>query len=158
MIRGFAWAAAGILFLAGQTRSEPTAPHTLRTAMNNEPSSTDLPPLGNVTLAVDNQPLVITPTDAEQIANALQRYLVAHESTAEGVALPRVAGLPWVDSRGTLRVGTWMLESRGDHLVLTLRDPPRPGATFGYQFIGSLMHTTNDWQVPSVGLSRIKYR
>jgi hypothetical protein len=157
VILAFAWVAAGALLLAAPQRGESAATHALETAMN-EPTTADLPPLRSVTLTVDNRPLVITPADAEQIASALQRYLSAHESTDEGVPLPRDAGQPWVDSRGALRVGTWTLGSRGDGLVLTLRNAPQQGATSGHQFAGSVVLTANGWQVPSIGLSRMQYR
>lgn len=159
MIRRVACLAVAALCTAGPTRSQPTVlPQNVTTAMNEEPPTTDRLPLRNVTLRVNGQPMVITPTDAEQIANALQRYLGAHESTAEGVALPRVAGMPWVDSRDTLRVGTWMVEARGDHLVLSLRDSPSRGTASGYQFTALLIHAESGWNVPSVGLSKLTYR
>ena len=158
MIRVVACLALAALCTAGPTRSQPTVlPQNVTTAMNEEPPATDFPLLRNVTLLVNGQPLVITRTDAEQIANALQRYVGAHESTADGVVLPRVAGRPWVDSRDTLRVGAWMVEARGEELVLTLRQPPSPGTASGYQFTGSLIHAESGWHVPSVGLSKLTY-
>lgn len=157
LIRSFAWVAAGALLLAGPARSAHSTLAALETAMN-EPIASGPPPLRSVTLQVDNQPLTIKPEDAGQIAHALQRYLDAHESTADGVPLPRAAGEPWVDSRGTLRIGTWMLESRGDRLVLTMRDAPQPGTRSGYQLTGALERTRDGWQVLSIGLARLGYR
>lgn len=147
---------AAVLLFAQPARGNP-ASHFLETAMS-EPTSTDPAPLRNVTLTVDNQPVVITPADAEEIARALQRYLDANKVTDEGVPLPSQAGQPWVDSRGTLRIGSWMLGSRGDRLVLTLREAAQPGTKSGYQFIGALARTKSGWQVPSVGVSKIQYR
>lgn len=124
----------------------------------NEPAITASPELQNVTVVIDRQPLVVTPADAAQIGAALQGYLDAHPTGADGSALPRVAGQAWVDSRGTLRFGAWMLGARGDHLVLTLRDAPAPGTTSAYLLTGLVVRTAQGWQVPSVALSRVEYR
>lgn len=124
----------------------------------SESAASASPELHNVTVVIGNRPLVITPADARQIADALQRYLDAHVTTDDGAHLPRVAGQTWVDSRGTLRFGAWMLGARGDHLVLTLRDAPTPGTTSAYLFTGLVVRTAEGWQVPSVGLSRVQYR
>jgi hypothetical protein len=147
---------AGLLVMAACDRAELTT-YSLETAMKEQPSGDPLP-LRDVTLTIDGRPVVITPTDAVQIASALQRYLDAHKATQEGTPLPPAAGEPWVDSHNALRIGSWILGSRGDRLVLTLRAAPQPGATFGYQFIGSVEHTKDGWNVPSVGLSRIQYK
>ena len=124
----------------------------------NESTAPASPELHDVSVVIDHQPFVITPADAVQIGAALQGYLDAHASTADDSVLPRVAGQTWIDSRGTLRFGAWMLGARGDHLVLTLRDAPAPGATSAYLFTGLVARTAQGWQVTSVGLSRVQYR
>lgn len=146
-----AWAAAATLLCV-----VPAGPTPPRAPMSETDASAS-PELHNVTVVINDQPLVITPADAEQIADALQRSLDAH-ATTDGVALPRVAGQTWIDSRGTLRFGAWMLGARGEHLVLTLRDAPAPGTTSAYLITGVVVRTAQGWQVPSVGLSRAQYR
>ena len=158
----YIWAAAatllgGVPAGAAAPCAEPVSVIAPETTMN-ESTAPASPELHNVTVVIDHQSFVITPADAAQIGAALQGYLDAHPTSADGAALPRVAGQAWVDSRGTLRFGAWMLGARGDHLVLTLRDAPAPGTTSAYLLTGLVVRTAQGWQVPSVGLSRVQYR
>ena len=63
----------------------------------------------------------------------------------------------WIDAEGAVRVGSWVLASERDPLVLRIRMPGSVSAPVSKAYIAALAHE-DKWQVVSISLERIKRR
>jgi hypothetical protein len=106
---------------------------------------------------------VVTLSTAQQIQRALETYLVSSREETEKAlpgplfqGLPKDAGEAFINSAGQVRIGLWLLEARGDELVLTYRElPPHSGVNI--QYIAHLLQAegTREWKVASITYARI---
>lgn len=71
--------------------------------------------------------------------------------------VPEKAGVGFIDKDGVVRIDRWVLQVRGDDLVLTYRFVPLT-TKFSYQFSASLERLNQQWKITSIGLERLTMR
>lgn len=102
--------------------------------------------------------VVVDLADAQAMMQALRNFLDTDPSVKTipmrdpaSAAWLRPADTPFVDSQGSLRIGLWRLQARGDALVLTYREPGMPAGKVGYQYVATVdRDTRNRWLVSGI--------
>ena len=114
------------------------------------------------TLQTTSGALTVSLVDAQAMARSLTNFLETDPSVASIPMLDANSGArlrsgdqPFIDSRGFVRIGLWLLQARGSDLVLTWREPGK----VGYQVVASVGHTgTTGWHVTGIAREKILAR
>jgi hypothetical protein len=116
---------------------------------------------GQTKVTLERGDIVITSQDVQEIKRALDDYLKnSRQEIAKNVPenlfpqVPEKTSLAQIDEDGVVRIGSWLLEARGDDLVLTYRAVP-PTTTFGYQFVAGLERPNQQWKVTSISFEKL---
>ncbi len=64
------------------------------------------------------------------------------------------AGEAWIDEAGVVRMGMWLLESRGEALALVYRAP----APANYQYVAHLEVKDKAWKVKAITFEKLLRR
>ena len=118
------------------------------------------------TLQTTRGPLVLDLNDAQAITRSLRNFLDTNPSVksipmldSTSYAWLRGGDAPFVDSDGWVRIGLWLLQARGDAVVLIYR---APGATTGqvsYQYVASVsFDARRQWQVTAINWEKLLAR
>lgn len=118
------------------------------------------------TLQTTNGTLTLGLVDAQAMARSLRNFLETDPSVAAIPMLDANSGAwlrsgdqPFIDSRGFVRIGLWLLQARGNDLVLTWREPGAVPGKVGYQYIASVGRTgTGSWHVTGIAWEKILAR
>ena len=118
------------------------------------------------TLQTMRGPLVLDRDDAQAITGSLRHFLDTDPSVksiplldSTSHAWLRAGDAPFVDPDGGVRIGLWLLQARGDAVVLVCR---APGATTGqasYQYVASVsVDARRQWQVTAIAWEKLLAR
>ena len=118
------------------------------------------------TLQTTSGPVALDIPDAQAIARALRDFLDTDPSVRSVPMLDTVSNAwlragdaPFVDSQGWVRIGLWLLQARGDAIVLICR---APGATTGqasYQFVASVsVDASRQWRITALQWEKLLAR
>jgi hypothetical protein len=112
-------------------------------------------------VSLESGEMVITSSDVQEIKRALEEYLKnSKDEIAKNLPqnlireLPEKVGEAWIDQGGMVRISPWLLEARGDKLVLTYRAVP-PTTGFGYQFNALLQRPNQQWMIASITYAKL---
>lgn len=110
--------------------------------------------------AGDEKPrdVLVTLRDAEDMKRALEAFLGSAKLREQQlpVEVPKHVGTARIAGPGEVRVGSWILGSRGESLVLIFR-PPRRGARLGYQLVAYLEQVEGRWSVSAIHFVHLRY-
>ena len=111
--------------------------------------------LERTALRVGDAELTVTLDDAMAIEVALVDYLKKsnYEFREE---LLRWTGPAFIDAEGTVRIGLWILGSRGNDLYLRYRE--RPGQHMAIAHVASLSKKDGTWAVTNVVTEHLSIR
>jgi hypothetical protein len=115
----------------------------------------------STTIKVGGNTLTITLDDAKAMEAALVSYLAAADTKEiedRDELLQWTRGGPsWIDENGIVRISEWLLEVRGQDLVLTYRMQGMEDAPAIKGYAARLAHE-DSWRVVSVHVVRIRRR
>lgn len=106
----------------------------------------------------DGEEVPITLRDAEEMKRALESFLASPQLEEQQLPVdpPPYVGTAVIVGPGDVRVGSWILSSRGQDLVLVHR-PRRREARFGYQLVAYLEGGDGQWKVTKIHFVRVEY-
>jgi hypothetical protein len=104
--------------------------------------------------------------DAQAIATSLRHFLETDPSVKtvpmlgpDSSAWLRSGDTPFIDAQGLLRIGLWLLQARGDDLVLICREPGAPRGQMNYQYVASVSRdAAGQWRVAAVDWEKLPAR
>ena len=120
----------------------------------------------STTVHVANRDVTLDLTDAQAMARSLKNFLETDPAVAAIPLLNANSGAwlrsgdqPFIDSRGFVRIGSWLLQARGDDLVLTYREPGGQPGQVGYQYVATVVRNDRErWHVAGVTWEKILSR
>src|SRR5262249_49167299 len=108
-------------------------------------------------IVVGDKEITLTREDAHEMKTALVKYLTAAKIPEREYLLRMLQEVPgWIDEDGTLRIGAWLLGSRGDALALTNRLPHAPAGCAMYH--AHVERVGDGWRVTGLDFERVQYR
>lgn len=128
-------------------------------AAASAPTSTSIQTTTHGALALDLR-------DAQGMAAALRTFLETDPSVksvpmldSTSAAWLRSGDTPFIDSRGFVRIGLWLLQARGDELVLIYRDPGAVAGKVSFQYVASVgRDKASRWAVTGVAWEKLLAR
>ena len=157
-IQRAAWAVAATCALVTIPSAGASAVTDSNDSAASAPVSTTLPTAhGVVTLDL---------RDTQAIASALRNFLETDPS-AKSVPMLEVSSgawlrsgdTPFIDSRGFVRIGLWLLQARGDDLVLIYREPGAASGKVAYQYVVSVGRDAQQrWSVSGITWEKLLAR
>ena len=121
---------------------------------------------GSTTLQTTSGALTIGLADAQSMAGALKTFLETDPSVmlvpmlnANSPAWLRSGDTPFIDSRGTVRIGLWLLQARDDDIVLTYREAGGTPGKVGIQYVAAVGRVTgSNWRIRGIAWEKILAR
>lgn len=125
-------------------------------------TDSNAPPVSSTTVATSGGAVAIDLRDAQAIAVSLRQFLETDPSAKSvpmldpgSAAWLRPGDAPFIDREGRVRIGLWLLQARGDDLVLVWREP---GAV-GYQYVASVVREASGrWRVAAAAWEKLLAR
>lgn len=110
------------------------------------------------TMAIGGHLMVLTRGDAAEMREALLAYLqAAPPFEGRDDLLRRTQAVPgWIDPDGRIRIGGWLLDTRGGRLVLAYREPSN--APRLRVFVAPLIRTEHGWAVTELQEGSLRRR
>ena len=113
---------------------------------------------GSTALQATSGELMLGLADAQSMARALKTFLETDPSVAlvpmldsDSPAWLRSGDTPFIDSRGTVRIGLWLLQARGDDLVLTYREAGGTPGKVGIQYVVAVGRVAGtEWRIRGI--------
>jgi hypothetical protein len=103
---------------------------------------------------IDKEQVTVTIKEAEAIKNALIAYLRTSTLEDRDYLLRMTEQVPaWIDPDGFLRIGAWLLQARGNSLLLTYR--MQQGAPVVRLFAATLAKSSKGWIITDLREERI---
>lgn len=119
-------------------------------------SDDEVESLQRTVLRVGEAEVELTLDDVRAIRDALVGYLERSSYEDRDALLPWSRGPGWIDAEGRVRIGPWLLGSRGTQIFLRYREPP--GALAGKAHKAVLARKDGRWTVTDMVMERIKRR
>jgi hypothetical protein len=119
-------------------------------------SDDEIESLERTVLRVGEAEVELTLDDVRAIRDALVDHLGRSNYEDRDALLPWSQGPAWIDAEGRVRIGPWLLGSRGTQVFLRYREPP--GQLAGKAHKAVLARKDGRWTVTDLVMERIKRR
>ncbi|MFL6630258.1 MAG: hypothetical protein ACJ8G1_27735 [Vitreoscilla sp.] len=136
-------------------------------AVTDSKAATPAPASASSTAVQTSQgALAIDLRDAQAIAMSLRHFLETDPSVKAVPMLDSASGAwlrsgdtPFIGAQGMVRVGLWLLQARGDDLVLIYREPGAPRGKVSYRYVASVgRDAAGQWRVAAVDWEKLPAR